>query len=131
MRRLLEFSLWELPRWIPYVLGVILVAITTGLRIEDAAFFEDRGTLMFYTLSVVFIAFIGGFGPGITTAILSVIVAKALFIPVRESATFADQITQVSFFNSVFNWVVICIICQLLREAARSYRWAGQPDRHP
>ncbi len=125
MRRLLEFSLWELRRWIPYALGILLVAITTILRMQASTFFEDRGSLMFYTLSVVFIAFIGGFGPGMVTATLSVIVAKYLFIPDYHSISFSDQVTQVGVFSTAFNWVLICIICELLREAARSYRKAA------
>ncbi len=125
MGRLLEFSLWELRRWIPYALGILLVTITTLLRLESSAFFEDRGSLMFYTLSVVFIAFIGGFGPGMATAILSVVISKYLFIPERHSITFSDQVTQVGVFSTAFNWVLICIICELLREAARSYRRAA------
>ena len=122
MRRLLEFSLWELKRWIPYALGIVLVAVTTLLRLQASTFFEDRGSLMFFTLSVVFVAFIGGFGPGMITAVLSVVVAKFLFIPEYHSITFTDQVTQVGVFSTVFNWILICIICELLREAARSYR---------
>jgi len=125
MRRLLEFSLWELRRWIPYALGILLVTVTTLLRLESSAFFEDRGSLMFYTLSVVFVAFIGGFGPGMVTAVLSVVISKYLFIPERHSITFSDQVTQVGVFSTAFNWVLICIICELLREAARSYRRAA------
>jgi PAS domain S-box-containing protein len=122
MRRLLEFSLWQLPRWIPYACGIILVALATLLRLQSTSFFEDRGSLMFYTLPVVFVAFIGGFAPGMATAVLSVAIAKYLFIPERHTIFFSDSVNEISAINACLNWVLICIICELLREAASSYR---------
>lgn len=120
MRRLLELSLWQLPKWVPYVAGTIFVAIVAFLRYESSPFFGDKGSLLFFSLPIVIIAFIGGFGPGVYSAILSLIVAKYLFIPDVYSFNIADSVAKVSMLSSALNWLLICVICELLREAARS-----------
>ena len=122
MRRLLEFSLWQLPRWIPYVGGLVLVALATFLRFESAPFIEERGSLVFYTGAVVFVAFIGGFLPGVLTATLSVLAAKYFFIPDQGTFSFRDPVIRDSSISTCLSWVLICVICELLREIAQSYR---------
>ncbi|MBI1333055.1 MAG: response regulator [Armatimonadetes bacterium] len=125
MRKLLELSLWQIPRWVPYTSGVVLVAAITIFRYQSSPFFGDKGSLLFFTLPIVISAFIGGFGPGIFTAILSLLTAKFLFIPDLYSFNIADPVAKVGMMSSAINWLVICIICELLREAARSYRGAA------
>lgn len=125
MRRLLELSLWQLPRWVPYASGLFLVASLTFLRYQSSPFFGDKGSLIFYTLPIVIVAFIGGFGPGIFTSVLCLVAAKYLFIPDQYSFNIADPVAKVGMMSSALNWLFICIICELLREAARSYRRAA------
>lgn len=122
MRKLLEFSLWKLPRWVPYLGGFLMVAIVTLLRYESIPLIEERGSLIFYTTAVVLTGFVGGFWPGIFTAILSVSIAKYLFIPDRGSFSFRDPVLLESAISTCISWVLICAICELLREVAQSYR---------
>ena len=97
----------------------------TFLRYQSSPFFGDKGSLLFFTLPIVIVAFIGGFGPGMFTSVLSLIVAKYLFIPDLYSFNIADPVAKVGMMSSALNWLFICIICELLREAARSYRKAA------
>ncbi len=125
MRKLLELSLWQLPRWVPYVIGTVLVIAVTLLRYESSPFFGDKGSLLFYTLPIVIVAFMGGFGAGIFASILSLVLAKYLFIPDTYSFNVADPVAKVGMLSSALNWLFICVICELLREAVRSYRDAS------
>ena len=122
MRRLLEFSLWQLPRWIPYACGLLLLAIATLVRLETTSIIEERGSLIFYTIPVVLAAFIGGFMPGIMTASIAAVIAKYLFIPDKGTFSFSDPVVKEASITTCLSWVLICVICELLRESAISYR---------
>lgn len=130
MRRLLELSLWQLPRWVAYASGIVLVALITVLRYQSSSFFGDKGSLLLFTLPIVVTAFIGGMAPGIFTSILSLATAKYLFIPDQYSFNIADPVAKVGMMSSALNWLFICIICELLREAARSYKGAATERDH-
>lgn len=125
MRRLLEQSLWQLPRWIAYASGLAMVALITIIRHQSSSFFGDKGSLLFYTLPVVLGAFMGGFGPGAAAAGASLLVAKYLFIPELHTFDTTNPATRVSIISTGLNWLLICLICELLRSTAKSFRAAA------
>jgi two-component system sensor histidine kinase KdpD len=82
-------------KWRGYLVGVILVALSTLFGHLLRGTFDPTNIIMIYLLSVVATASIWGLGPSIMTALLSVLAFDFFLVP--PTLTFAVHDTQYLF----------------------------------
>lgn len=121
MEQGIRFRVWRIPAWSQYVIGILAVLSVTVARLLLADALGSRLPLVFYTFAVALTACIGGIAPGLFVTILSLLFGTLLFIPpgtihLDESGT----ALHIGAFAAI--WLFICVICDLLRNAAIAFQ---------
>jgi len=122
VRREFWFRIWLLKKKIHYVVAFFAVAIVFFVRYSLQNALGDSIQLLWFSLPIALASFMGGLGPGIFATTLSVIIGSAAFV--LPSARFASNQTQgvIQIVSFSIIWVFIAIVCDVMRNAAISYR---------
>lgn len=108
----------KIPRLLfPYVLTVIVVALTVAIRWGVLApVLGDRGPFSGFTLGIVAAAWIGGLWPGIFATVLSVMAGWMLFMaPAWAPGPQRIAVTAIFFVTGV----LVSIVCESLHRSRR------------
>jgi signal transduction histidine kinase/CheY-like chemotaxis protein len=105
-------------RWVGYCLALLVVAIATAIRLALGDIMTDFPFLPFFP-PVLLAALLGGFGPGILSAVISVFVVQYLFVDPVGSLMPATAGQWVGLAGFVFNLAVMVLLMQGVISAHR------------
>jgi signal transduction histidine kinase/CheY-like chemotaxis protein len=105
-------------RWVGYVLALLLVAIVTAIRFGLGEVMSDFPFLPFFP-PVLLAALLGGLGPGILSAVLSVVIVQYFFIEPAGSIMPASATQWVGLGGFIFNLAIMVLLMEGVISAHR------------
>ncbi len=116
----------RMPRWIFYVVAVLLTAAMLLVRAKIAVSFGDRPLLILFVLPIVLSALLGGAGPGLVSTAVSALGA-AYFMPPVHSFYITAVHDRFQWGMLIANGVIISFLSEATR---RAFRRAKAMSRH-
>lgn len=121
----LLFKLWLAPRWWHYAITLIAVIGCTVLRILLTPWIGDKIQLLWFSIPIGIACFIGGFWPGMLAISMSMTIGIRMFVLGSESWANDRMTSYVTIGSFAAIWLFICFVCDIMRNAAISYREAS------
>ena len=99
-----------------YVLAILLVAISLGVRLLLSPWMRAHANFFVFTPAVMLSAWYGGFGPGLLCTVVATVVADYFLIePVGQFTSSPDDLPTITVF--LFSGIVISWLSGALRTA--------------
>ena len=109
---------WNQPKWLHYAIGLVLALLAVWAR--GAADFNlgDRSPYLFVLLFVPAAAYVGGFGPGMFSTLVSIFAARYLYASPRYELSVDNPQASLQFVLTLSVCVTINLFAARLRNSA-------------
>lgn len=109
---------WAMPRWVHYGTAVLSCLAVAFLKIALTPVTQDRMQFLFFTFAVCLSAFIGGLGPGLLAAAISIVLGIEIMPHFNARLGNADPLVITAF---MLLWAFISFVCDILRKSASGF----------
>lgn len=113
----LDVRIWNLPRWLIYVIAVVMASGALFLRATLQPQLGDNLIFAFSILAVAASAYMGGFGPGFIASIIGFCGSFYLLIVTKSLVAISSQ----SMLFQILSYVLICLFICLLTHRLRRF----------
>ncbi len=104
-----------LKRVLPYLIGLVAVALAAAIRYYLDSILGDRAPFGFFTLAVLLAAWLGGLGPGLFTTVVAAGVGYGLFMD-GKALTYVDY-SLLGLF--ALNALLMSLVCEFFHRISR------------
>jgi len=112
----------RIPRWVVYLLAVLVPLATLALRMSIATEFLQRPLLILFMVPIIFCSLSGGMGPGLLATAISALGVNLMAIPPVGSLDIASTSDLLQWLVLVFSGVLVSVMSGRLLEMSRELR---------
>ena len=114
----LDVKLWNQSGWTHYLTAIVLAIVGLYFRTFLTRYLGSAVPFGLSILPVLVSAYIGGFGPGLVSAVIGLSSSFVLFVHFGRTPAGFTQTDLLSLLTSSIICIFICVICGRLRESA-------------
>ena len=114
----LDFKIWNLPKWVIYLLAISLASFALFLRATLQSQLGENLIFAFSVLAVAASAYIGGFGPGFLASVIGLLGCTYLLETTNSPGNLSTATTSFQLLSFASICMFICLLTHRLRTFA-------------